>query len=46
MVEPINTKLGNDNYTILQGYENTQSLQIKLLSDNATKPKRNNLDAG
>lgn len=40
MIEPINTKLGNDNYTILQGYENTQSLQIKLLSDNATKPKR------
>lgn len=40
MIEPINTKLGNDNYTILQGYENTQLLQIKLLSDNATKPKR------
>ncbi|WP_080704780.1 dUTP diphosphatase [Staphylococcus xylosus] len=40
MIEPINTKLGNDNYTILQGYENTQSLQIKLLSNNATKPKR------
>ncbi|WP_017722709.1 dUTP diphosphatase [Staphylococcus xylosus] len=40
MIEPKNTKLGNDNYTILQGYENTQSLQIKLLSDNATKPKR------
>lgn len=40
MIEPQNTKLGNDNYTILQGYENTQSLQIKLLSDNATKPKR------
>ena len=40
MIEPKNTKLGNDNYAILQGYENTQSLQIKLLSDNATKPKR------
>lgn len=40
MIEPKNTKLGNDNYTILQGYENTQSLQIKILSDNATKPKR------
>lgn len=30
----------NDNYTFVDGYENTQSLQIKLLSDNATKPKR------
>lgn len=47
MIEPKNTKLGNDNYTILQGYENTQSLQIKLLSDNATKPKRaDDLSAG
>lgn len=47
MIEPINTKLGNDNYTILQGYENTQSLQIKLLSDNATLPKRaDDLSAG
>ena len=24
----------------------TNTLEIKLLSDNATKPKRNNLDAG
>src|SRR5699024_7942621 len=40
MIEPKNTKLGKDNYAILQGYENTQSLQIKLLSDNATMPER------
>ena len=30
----------NDNYTFVDGYENSHSLQIKLLSDNATKPKR------
>ena len=30
----------NDNYTFVDGYENTQSLEIKLLSDNAKKPKR------
>jgi dUTP pyrophosphatase len=47
MIEPKNTKLGNDNYAILQGYENTQSLQIKLLSDNATMPERHHdTDAG
>src|SRR5699024_8769426 len=47
MIEPKNTKLGKDNYAILQGYENTQSLQIKLLSDNATMPERHHdTDAG
>ncbi|MCD8892898.1 dUTP pyrophosphatase [Staphylococcus nepalensis] len=47
MIEPKNTKLGNDNYAILQGYENTQSLQIRLLSDNATMPERHHdTDAG
>lgn len=47
MIEPKNTKLDNDNYAILQGYENTQSLQIKLLSDNATMPERHHdTDAG
>lgn len=47
MIEPKNTKLENDNYTILNGYENTQSLQIKLLSDNATMPERHHdTDAG
>lgn len=47
MIEPKNTKLGKDNYAILQGYENTQSLQIKLLSENATMPERHHdTDAG
>lgn len=39
-------KSDNDNYTFLNGYGNAQSLEIKLLSDNATMPERNNLDAG